>query len=287
MHNPSAPTECFALQVMLAKILRKSLNSQSPERSQLVNIPLNRVKNSTQPVTQVKYVSAIALKLTPYPQDALSLAQQIAKNLHQAIQFDLLPPFSRGIGQDLKISTAAPGWIYLELSAAGLAVWLQHAVSSVLTLKLIPTSNSTLYEHQFDRHAAQIFVISYGHARCCSLLSAADREWKDWRLAVAQPDLVAIWQPAEWELIGQLVDAVDQLALSGSKSSPQSSPARLVKLAYEISLGFESFYAASPMGGIAAQDGALATRRLGLVLLTQRLLQLILGLLDLPAPAQF
>ena len=284
MPNQAAPSKIFALQALLAEHLQSSLSFQNLG-VQPANIPLNRIKSATQ-TTRIKYVSAIALKLTPRDQDALSLAQQIAKNWGRAGQLDPLQTASSCICQDLKISTAAPGWIYLELSAVGLASWLQYAASCVFTLSSVFHSNKTLYNSKFDRHSAQIFVISHSHARCCSLLSAADAEWRDWRLGLTQSDLLDTWQPAEWQLIGRLIDAADALAVACSKSELDQRDQQLSKHAYEISLGFEAFYAACPIWGVAAQDHALAHRRLALVRLTQRLLQRLLGLLNLPAPAQ-
>lgn len=282
MMNSEAGEQSTAVQMILAQSLQKSLDAWMPESQILTlcrpaDIPLNRVKSAL----QLKYTSAIALKLAP-ASTALRLAQQITENLRQTLQSDSTPLSLHPVCQNLKISTAAPGWIDLELSAAGLAVWLWQMTSSVLTLDLDLASDTILYESKADNHAAQL-MISYSHARCCSLLTAADAAWSNWRLALAQPELfVARWQPAEWQLIGLLVDLVDDLACGSAPASLNL----LSKRAHSLSLGVEAFYAACSIWGVAAQSRELANRRLGLLLLAQQLLRILLKRLNLPAPEQ-
>jgi len=286
MNGQAEPDEFTGLQRILAEWLRKSLEVQDLNLSQTpINIPLNRVKSGT----QLKYVSALALKQAPCRDDALSLAQQRVQNLHQAIQSAESQGLSDCICQNLEISISAPGWIYLELSPAALATWLHHGILSVLTPNSTLGLNNTLYNHKFDSHAVEIFMLSYSHARCCSLLRVADAMFSNWQLVLAHPDQALIiwravsWEPAEWQLISQIVDVTDRLAWPDAISSDSD---QLSKLAYELSRGFQAFYAAYPIGGMTGQDRVLVYRRLGLLLLTQHLLYRLLGMLHLPAPEQ-
>jgi len=311
MPAQAEPDKFTSIQRILADWLKKSLEVEASNLVQpIVTIPLNRIKSGT----QVKYVSAVALKQASGRDTALSLAQQMTQNLHQTIQSEQSQDFvncnfvncnfMNSICRNLEISTAAPGWLYLDLSPVALASWLQHGISSVLTLSSNSEFNNILYKYKLDSRAVENFMIVYSHARCCSLLRAADPICCDWRLALIQPDhLVSIWQPAawqptEWQLISQLVDtadAIDCLTLSPVKPA---SFEQLGKLASELSRGFQTFYAACPIGSLInssmgktldktlGRDSGLLHRRLGLVLLTQKLLHGLLELLNFPAPEQ-
>lgn len=300
MTAPAESNQLAALQMILAKRLRQGLEAQEfSGLPVLVNIPLTRVKSKS----QIRYVSAVALKLLP-SLNAMSLAQQIAK-IHQLPQPSqagwLSDGLNRDIEQALQISIAEPGWLYLDLSSAGLANWLQYQVKfAVLTRNSLPELNQAPWPSQFDRvdrGSEQIFLALHSHARCRSILRAADVKFGNWQLAADSEQFEqllgtyqALWQAAEWQLVEQLIDVIDDLALAEAKLGSQPLDSiQISKLAYQLSCKFQAFYAAS-LPGILAQDHSvpadLHPGQLGLVLLTQRLLWLLLDLLNLPAPDQ-
>jgi hypothetical protein len=301
MHAQAEPDKFTSIQRILTEGLQKSLEVEASNLVQpAITIPLNRVKSGT----QVKYVSALALKQASCGDNALSLAQQMTQNLHQTIQSEQSQPFVDYICRSLEISTAAPGWIYLELSPVALAIWLQHGISSVLIPNQKPGFNNTLYEYKIDSRSSEIFMITYSHARCCSLVRAADGVCGNWRLALVQPDQLgsiwqpAAWQPTEWQLISHCIDAADAIDRLASSSVKPPNFEPLSKLASELSQGFQAFYAACPIGSLInssmgktlgkslGRDSGLLHRRLGLVLLAQKLLHGLLEMLNLPAPEQ-
>ncbi len=308
MHFRPDSNRFASLQIILAELLQKSLEvgdfdlcGLSAERLKISQLkidqtmPLNRIESGT----QLTYASAIALKLNASSNHALSLAQQIAKNLHLTIQSAQIQisahfgqDFGQDFGRDLQILIATPGWIYLQIGSASLEDWLQYqAQSSVLILNYPAVLNYTSCQHKFDQESDHFFSIAHSHARCHSILRAADAG--EWRLTASAPieigSQAAAWQPAEWQLIKQLVDTVDALALASLESCPKPlSLAQIGQLAYQLSQRFQAFYAVWPSvwpsGRMAAQDQQAVRQRLELVLLTQRLLHLLLRWLNLPAP---
>jgi hypothetical protein len=316
MSNHAKPTQFVALQPILAEQIQSGLNLQSSgfQASDLqagrashssVDIPLKRVKSGI----SLKYVSAIAFRLASDPASVPRIAQQIVENLHRTIPSDQSSPLAQLVAQNLQISVAAPGWIDLELSRAGLAGWfyeqLNAPVASVSELSLNLLAADRMHQSWLQPNmssSAEVLAVLHSHARCHSILNAADLA-HDWRLSLTQSARFSaawranIWHPAEWHLIEQLVDLIDYLSsdclgsdclipdcLTQSKSV--SLRVRLKKLADDLSQKFQLFYAACPPNGAAVQNQAVADRQLGLVLLTQRLLLLLLGLLGLPAPEQ-
>ena len=171
--------------------------------------PLNRSKDSA----RVLYVSAIALKLAKtWQQTPQTIAAQFAETLKP-----LCYP-------DFAVKVAPAGIIELELTDAGLAVWLQRLAQTNLP---VPESRILSPVVSADR----LFPIQYSHARCCSLLRMAHR---DRIIAIAQPDVTTapqIWSlaspnpipwidegdrlrlvhPAERSLISQMLTVLDNL----------------------------------------------------------------------------
>jgi len=180
------------------------------QQGTLAQIPLNRAKNSA----RVLYVSAIALKLTKTWQQT---PQAIATQLAEILQPLCYPDFAVKVARD--------GMIELELTDAGLAVWLQRLAQIPLPVPEYRILSPVVC-------ADRLFPIQYSHARCCSLLRMAHR---DRLISIAQPDVATapqIWSliapnpipwidegdrlrlihPAERNLTSQLITVLDNLA---------------------------------------------------------------------------
>ncbi len=308
----------FALRSVIVNRLQKSctftgtgLSQSSSQLSKLTQhshskslhlngIPLNRIKSGN----QIKYVSAIALKLSQLcQQHAGVLAEQILDRWIKAFECDHLDSCNPPSGQFLKkiiVSVAPPGWIYFELIEIGVAEWLQILFEIAMTN--IKTSNSidlSLDRSFVDRYDPKIFEILYAHHRCCSLLRLAKQE----RLMTSNlkadsqdsTGLILPWlmadrlccqHPAEWALITQLSDTLDHLAQidrSDSSDSEHSeldqslAPQLTLKVGQNLSQTFHAFHAACRIWGeVKEQEADRMKVRLGLVQITQYLLQLVL-----------
>ncbi|MCZ0904634.1 hypothetical protein ON021_32530, partial [Microcoleus sp. HI-ES] len=123
------------------------------------------------------YVSAIALKLAKTWQQT---PQTIATELAETLEPLCYPDFT--------VKVAPAGIIELELTDAGLAVWLQRLAQTNL-----PVSESRILSSVVC--ADRLFPIQYSHARCWSLLRMAHR---DRIIAIAQPDVATA--PQIWSL---------------------------------------------------------------------------------------
>lgn len=246
-------------------------------------IPLNWAKNST----RVLYVSAIALKLANnWQQPPQAIAAQLAESL------ELL------CNGDFAIEVAPSGMIQFELSDAALGVWLQRLTQTALPL---PESR-ILSAVSVDR----LFPIQYSHARCCSLLRMAhrdrmisivefDRPATRQILSLIAPnpipwlddDKLRLVHPAEYNLISQLLAALDSLAFVFGEYSDEK-PIDYFKLANNLSETFQTFYSQCRIWGeVKIETPKLAQARLGLVLATQSLLRFMLEeLLNAVAPLE-
>ncbi|WP_228056581.1 DALR anticodon-binding domain-containing protein [Microcoleus sp. LEGE 07076] len=254
------------------------------QQKTLAQIPLNRGKDSD----RVLYVSAIALKLAKtWQQTPQAIAAQLAENLEP-----LCSP-------DFAIKVAPTGIIELELTDTGLAIWLQRLAQNSLPLPEFRILSPAL-------SADRLFPIQYSHARCCSLLRMADR---DLLIAIGQPDVATapqIWSlttpnpipwlddkklrlvhPAEYNLISQLITALDNLS-PVFRNCTQQKPLNFFKTANNLSQAFQTFYSQCRIWGeVKTETPKLAQARLGLVLATQSLLRFILEeLLNAVAPLE-
>jgi arginyl-tRNA synthetase len=249
-----------------------------PARNKLIEngaiFPLNRSKDST----RVLYVSAIALKLAKSWQQT---PQTIATELVEILEPLCYP--------DVAVKVAPAGIIELELTDAGLAVWLQRLAQTNL-----PVSESRILSSAVC--ADRLFPIQYSHARCCSLLRMAHR---DRIIAIAQPDVATapqIWSlaspnpipwidegdrlrlvhPAERRLISQLLTVLDNLYPTFEVIN-REQPVNYFKLANSLSKAFQIFYSQCRIWGeVKIEQPKLAQSRLGLILATQSLLRFIL-----------
>jgi len=255
------------------------------QQGTLAQIPLNRAKNSA----RVLYVSAIALKLTKTWQQT---PQAIATQLAETLQPLCYPDFAVKVARD--------GMIELELTDAGLAVWLQRLAQIPLPVPEYRILSPVVC-------ADRLFPIQYSHARCCSLLRMAHR---DRLISIAHPDVATapqIWSliapnpipwvdegdrlrlvhPAECNLISQLLTVLDNLYPIFEVEN-REKPVNYLKLANSLSEAFQTFYSQCRIWGeVKIEQPKLAQARLGLVLATQSLLRFILEeLLNAVAPLE-
>jgi len=275
--------QCSELTVKCFLLSR--FQSAIAQQGTLAQIPLNRAKDSA----RVLYVSAIALKLAKTWQQT---PQAIAAQLVETLEPLCCPDFA--------VKVARAGMIELELTDAGLAVWLQRLAQIPLPL---PESRILSPVVCADR----LFPIQYSHARCCSLLRMAHR---DRLISIAQPDVATapqIWSlaapnpipwvdegvrlrlihPGDRSLISQLITVLDSLApVIGN--CRHEKPVNYLKIANSLSAAFQIFYSQCRIWGeVKTETPKLAQARLGLVLATQSLLRFILEeLLNAVAPVE-
>lgn len=244
-------------------------------------IPLKRVKN----VTRVWYVSAIAFHDASAEQHTpLYRAQAIASSLYKALQEgtdQVIQPdqhnsttntsrslttsqFLCKIWKNSTTWVTFPGWIHWQLSPTGVTEWLNLLQAEELTLLSAPSNLPTL-------NAADLpFHVFHTHARCCSLLRAAQRS--HWLSPSTTPSLSV--QPAgdrpfhsaEWQLILSLIDAIDEIGLHASNQP------LMQRQAQHLSTSFQQFHAQCRLDNLS-ETGEL---RWGLVTATQRVLRLLL-----------
>jgi len=275
------------------------LNLSLPSHSSpdLEKIPVSRVKRAD----QVWYVSPIALKLTlsnsQYSkQQTVNLAEKLAYLLNRDIitattTTDLLP-LDR-IGQHFVAQIDQSGWIHFKLETVGLQEWLKVLCDRLPTFVLqkqdLPIT--ALLPPSPDPHHQVSFAVLHAHARCCSLLRLGMQEqivqldplnsklavWK-----IKNPDPIA-WlnangqlyciHPAEQHLIAQIVNTLDELICNTSSFSTQ----QIWKLAQQLSQAFQQFDAECRIfGATKTDDRPLSQARLGLILITQALLNWML-----------
>ncbi|MBE9120401.1 hypothetical protein IQ269_06150 [Tychonema sp. LEGE 07199] len=274
---PEVTVKCFLL-------LR--LQGAIAQQETLAQIPLNRGKDSA----GVLYVCAIALKLAKTRQQT-----------PQAIAAELVETLKPLCEPDFAVKVAPAGIIELELTDAGLAVWLQRLAQNSLPL---PESRILSPVVSADR----LFPIQYSHARCCSLLRMAHR---DRLISIAQPDVAKapqIWSlaqpnpipwlnssqqlrlvhPGDRTLISQLITALDNLSPVFQNNCIQQKPVNYLKTANNLSQAFQTFYSQCRIWGeVKTETPKLAQARLGLILATQSLLRFILEeLLSAVAPVE-
>ena len=264
--------------------------------------PNQIIVNRIQKDTQLQYASAVALKFMSVGyQSATELAVEITDTLNRDIVSTAIStsrlPLDR-VWQKFTVHTDSSGWIYLKLCAIGLHEWL-----NLLTYQLPNTikNSQNFPKVSINWELNNIFPVLYTHARCCSLLrlgaqkqiiqlNQPDPDLAGWKITAPE---VIDWlnidrqfrctHPAEHRLIGQIIDIFDELACT-----PTLTPQRLWKLTQDLSQVFQAFYASCQIfGAIGTDDRALAQARLGLVFITQALLNWILrDWLDISPPTE-
>lgn len=288
-------------------------------------IPLQRVKDTT--CILYSSAIALRLEKfcqLPAVEIATEIAEQWSQSVKANILESQKRPWI-DILRDFTVKAIPPGWMKFELSDPDLAKWLQFLVhqlpnqqwnlaGSGIRLKSMPD----LLERPISKRDDGAFTAQYAHARCLSLLHLADREelltrdFSNRTLTVGEaialepiPWLNANQQlrlkhPSERQLLSQLLNILDEIycpvsvvdGLNGGSETLTGthlvSQAQVSKLAKALSQRFLTFYADCRIwGDVQRDDRDLAHARLGLVILTQSLLQLLLQeFLQVPAPLE-
>lgn len=230
---------------------------------------------------RILYISGIAQWLEKSQNyKAMAIAQAIANDLLATC------------GDVFQVEVVPPGWIYLELSQPILAAWLQNITDG----NFGRAERSGRTANLKINNSPRLFTAQYAYARCCSLLRQAHREeliqlgavqnqalsssgTTFWQILFPNPipwlnsdGKLRCYHPPESQLIGELVQIVDDLRGDVAKSSVNWE-----KAALNLSQAFENFWSQCRIWGkvkIAARE--LAQARLGLVMVTQSVLRLLL-----------
>ncbi|XWK88548.1 MAG: DALR anticodon-binding domain-containing protein [Phormidium sp.] len=281
-------------------ILEKKCSQITEQLVTKGNLSLTRVQKDT----VVVYICAIAFKESQsWGTSPIDVATQIAD------QFSYLS--SQELSDDPKkyftLKVVPPGWLHLQLTDLGIATWLQSlaehlsrgtrgqgdkgtrgqgdkgtrgqrdkGTGEIFNLKN-EAKNSKVSQSPMPS-SQSLFSVQYAHARCCSLLRLAQGEGSWGAIA---PDAIPwlnemgqlrLTHPAERRLISQLFSALDGLYC------PESSKnLNWEKLAQEISLSWEKFYSQCRIWGeVKTEALELAQARLGLLMASQTILQLLL-----------
>lgn len=248
------------------------------------DIPLNRIKfdhqvsdDSGAAGQSLHYVSALAFKVAQvHHQPSAVLAEAISINFQQ-LQTSTETPDQ--LLQKFTVSLAEPGWLHFRLSESGIAEWLQQLLET--THHSLPVDLPRVTE--IDRHAASVWPLLLAHSRCGVLLRQANQMGLDlsspgWLDATGA---LRCRHSAEWQLIGQICDTLDDLV------KPQMTIQQTFKLAVGFSEAFQTFDARCRIWGELRSDPLLAEVRLSLVQISQYLLRLLLEQkLGLTAPLE-
>ncbi len=276
--------EIPVIQRFLISQLRQSLRTLNPNLQVDLEIPLHPISGNLPMI----YRSAIAFRLTTqFHQPAITIASKFVTQLHHhATDPHWQSP------QDFRLQVMPPGNIQFEWTDIGIAKWLQR-----MTQVSFPQTETQPIEQFPDI----LFPIQYSHARCCSLLRLAQRDRimaftlshptptpQPGQLSPLEPiswlnpqQQLQLTHPAEQTLIAQLIATVDT-CFSGSQ------PPQWPQLAHRLSQAFQTFYSQCRIwGSIKDNTPERAQVRLGLVLITQSVLQFLLQeKLNLIAPLE-
>ncbi|PAX51353.1 DALR anticodon-binding domain-containing protein [Brunnivagina elsteri] len=215
---------------------------------------------------KVLYLSGIALKLAKaYQLDASAIASHIASH------------FLRNCDASFRVEVVKPAWIHIQVRDSVVAGCFQSVIegmgeaTSFLPSSISPSSDS-------------LFSVQYAHARCCSLLKLGQREgliqvnqqlqipWLVDNEVVDGESKFRLTDLASRRLIGELVTALDDFAYLDNIDMRHWQ-----KTGISISKAFEDFWRSCHIWGEVKMGlTELALARLGLVLVTQVVLQFLL-----------
>lgn len=271
-----------ALKNRLINQLRQSIQALSPNGEITdIEIPLHQIRGRF----PVIYQSAIAHRLgSGLNQSAITIATRLVPQFQSESTESFLSQDKLGSGfsqPDLTLQVMSSGKIQFEFTDVGIAHWLHQMTQ-------IPPVETRIQPNPY--FPDPLFPVQYSHARCCSLLRRAHRDHLI-SLTPAQPlTPPCLWQfryphpvpwltpqqqlqlthPAEQSLIVQLITTVDSYCTCSY--SPQWE-----QMADHLSQAFQQFYSQCQIwGNIKQNTPQLAQARLGLVFVTQFMLQLIL-----------
>lgn len=232
---------------------------------------------------RVLYISGMALWLSKsHNYNPMEIASAIVSHLSE-------------IGGDVFIiQIVPPGWIYLKLSDALLATWLQSLAVGNLDEAGEMGRKEILITNPKCKvlNTSRLFAIQYAHARCCSLVLLAHREGLI-KLREPLPDgsstsgsvilteqipwldcdeKLRLNHPDESYLITKLVQVVDDLM-----SPDLGGSVNWEKAGLNLSQAFENFWSKCRIWGeVKICSPELAQARLGLVMVTQSVLRFLL-----------
>ncbi len=213
--------------------------------------------------------------------------------------------------QDFIITVVPPGFLQLKLTELKLAKWLQQ-------LPFLPLSLASFTPPRYSNplgNNTDLFAIQYAHARCYSLMKLAQKEglitleripanniklmFPDLYFAEREDSMLVANHPqpfpwlncreqlqfshsAEYCLIIQLVKVVDALY-----DSTNANLDYWAKIALSLAQAFANFYSHCRIfDGTNTQMPKLAQARLGLILATSLVLNLLLQRLGVFAPQE-
>lgn len=243
--------------------------------------------------TSVVYVWAIAFRLSgvkkiPTLEIANLLATLVGSAQANIVSSDQIEccankqlAITINLLQEFTVEVVPPGWIYLQITEAAIAAWLQYII-------LVPPQLQTQENHQLTQITiSDLFAVQYAHARCCSLLQMAHREKlitlkesadPSSKTFVIAPDLPWLngdryHHVAERTLISQLIGILDDFYYSDTSHKLHYWE----KAALNLSQAFQVFYSSCLIWGeVKIQTPQLAQARLRLVMATQSVLRLLL-----------
>ena len=268
-------------------LLEKGLKNPAKEHSQVFKTGSNAARIELQQVrntTDLVYASPVVLQLASCLHvSPLDLGREFTENLSKLVALspnyqDLNEELMKFIWENLNVTLLTSGWIKFELPDFAWAKWLQFGLEQPPNLSTNITPITAI--------APEVLACQYAYARCSSLLRLGHQEqlirlsdWHpDWRWLAPAPlpwlaaDRLRFNHSAERQLLGQIVSVLDELF----DPTPPTYPTWLVT-ATGLTQAWQAYDRACP---IFSQSGshsvALAQTRLGLVMLTQRLLRLLL-----------
>ncbi|NDJ19861.1 DALR anticodon-binding domain-containing protein [Myxacorys almedinensis] len=218
------------------------------------------------------YRSAIALKLGARSNNlGLEIAEQLAGLLGRK---DTIIPemddLAESVLRDLTVTVISPGILEFNFSDRAIAVWLQCLIAMPPNEEHYTFPEATVRHPELTLSSSDLFFCQFAYARCCSLLRLATQTKVDALDSIAwlsDHQRLLLQDLAERELIAQAIAVTDGL-------SEGSDP---LKMALSLSQAFATFERSCRIFGDRAQTNRhLSHCRLGLVMITQRLLRSLL-----------
>ncbi|MBW4419232.1 MAG: hypothetical protein KME13_08375 [Myxacorys californica WJT36-NPBG1] len=229
------------------------------------------------------YRSAIALKLAPhFDYSAEQTANQLVEFLYK---MDTKTPgmsaiLAESLLRDLTVAVVSPGFLEFRFSDRAIATWLQSLIDLKDKDLRYGSFEMTRNNSDFDSGSSKVFFCQSTHARCCSLLRLARQrdlasiEQACW---LNRSDQLLLQESVERKLLSQFVAVTDGFLENN-----------VLEMAVGLSHAFHQFERSCRIVGASqALDRHLLQCRLGLVMITQRLLRSLLEQkLGVPAPLE-
>ncbi|MBD2460975.1 hypothetical protein H6G89_07955 [Oscillatoria sp. FACHB-1407] len=280
---------------------------------QVIPIQLVKPGNRIKYVSAIapKLSKSLGIPITALAYEIKTRIANLDKNPNQC-NYHL--PLER-VWENFTVNVNESGWIYLQLNEVGTAFWVQQLLDSVTESDCPTLAQDHTSDDSSFGNFTNSFIIQYTHARCCSLLYLAHQEGfvalknESIDFGATAPQITTpnpfpwldiehrlrLHHPAEQRLITQCVTTLDCLAdmvladrvidainpnvnlNDVSLSHPNLNQQMICKLAQELSLAFQTFYATCRIWGETSRVNLELTQaRLGLVALTQMLLRVLL-----------